>query len=95
MVNTWICDREQIFDGERRPERLSANTRHVGTAMTPQQVRGLSETVDLPALHGYRAAVAAATQAAVVPGLPNLHAAERLLGEALAVRVQLGVALGL
>ena len=108
--------------------------------MTSEQVRQLSEQVDLTALGEYRAAIAVTTPDAVMAldevvldlvigddrlahgepdgafhnedaawmdgfwsghpvswflGFLNLHAAEHLLGEALAVRSQLGVPLGL
>jgi hypothetical protein len=140
MVNTWICGQPQVFDREGWHDKLAAGTRHVGTAMTSEQVGQLSEQVDLTALGEYRAAIAIATPAAVTgledaaldepigddrlakaepdgafhnedaawmdgfwSGHPiswflsfvNLHAAEHLLGEALAVRSLLGVPLGL
>ena len=140
MVHSWVCDQPQVFDRQRWHDKLATGTRHVGTAMTPTQVRELSERIDLAALREYRAALAEATPTAVatldegdlddvvahdrlVLGQPdgafhndqalwmddfwsghpvswflafvNLHAAEHLLGEALAVRSQLGIPLGL
>jgi hypothetical protein len=140
IINTWIGDRPQVFDTNPRTQDLGVATRHVGTAMTADDVTALSDRIDLAALHAYRAATTAATAglvgaltatdldteitverlAAAAPdgayhnpqaawmdefwtGHPiawflaflNLHTAEHLLGEALAVRSQLGIPLGL
>ncbi len=140
IVHSWVCNQPQVFDRQHWYDRLATGTRHVGTAMTPDEVGDLSERIDLVALRGYRSALAEATTSAIavlddgsfeevvgcdrlVAGQPdgafrneqaawmddfwsghraswflaflNLHAAEHLLGEALVVRSQLGLPLGL
>ena len=140
IVHSWVCNQPQVFDRQHWHDKLATGTRHVGTAMTPDEVCDLSERIDLVALRGYRSALAEATISAIavlddgsfeevvgddrlVVGRPdgafrnekaawmddfwsghpvswflaflNLHAAEHLLGEALVVRSQLGLPLGL
>jgi hypothetical protein len=140
IINTWITDRGQVLDVGGWSDRLGLDTRHVGTAMTPEEVFAITTKVDLTALRDYRTATAAATVAAVKgmtdsdlerpvgvgrleQGAPdgayhnsrapwmdefwaghdvawflsflNVHSTEHTIGEALAVRGQMGVPLGL
>jgi hypothetical protein len=65
IVNTWVAGTGQCLDLDGWSDRLGIDTRHVGTAMTPDEVFAIATKIDLAALRGYRAATTAATAAAV------------------------------
>jgi hypothetical protein len=64
-VNRLLCDNPQVFDDGGWSARLRVATREMGTGMTRSQVTQLCDTVSLPALGAYRAAVAERTRVAI------------------------------
>jgi hypothetical protein len=61
-VNSVLRDVEEVFDRDDWLERLGVTTRHIGTGDTKEEVRQLSERLDLTALRLYRVAVGQETQ---------------------------------
>lgn len=63
VVNRFVTDRLQVLDEGGWDRRLGIDRRDVGSGMTGEEVAALSATIDVPALRGYQAAIAARTQA--------------------------------
>jgi hypothetical protein len=69
VVSRLVADRPQVLDEGGWNPRLRLDRRDVGPGMTAAEVADLGARVDLAALRGYHAAVAART-AAVAAALP-------------------------
>jgi hypothetical protein len=65
-MNILIAGRPQVLEGWQTKLKIAA--KDTGNAMSPEEVTGLSNAIDLEAVRGYRAAVGRATRE-VVRGL--------------------------
>jgi hypothetical protein len=64
-INTVIGRRGQVLDEEGWRDRLGVDRWDIGTGMTPDEVRHLSQTIDVDALLEYRDAVARQTRCTI------------------------------
>jgi hypothetical protein len=81
-VNRLVADLRQVLDDGGWSSRLRIALRHVGTGMTKQEVNELCDSVSLPDLEAYRAAVTARTEE-VVERLPAAELTRELSVERL------------
>lgn len=56
-LNRLVTDGQQVFDQSNWMEKLNIDIRHFGTGMTTQEVKSLSNNIDVEALKNYHEAV--------------------------------------
>lgn len=61
-INGFVAGRPQVLTSGRWNERLGIDRTDVGSGMTSDEVRSLSQAIDLAALAGYLSAVAASSK---------------------------------